>query len=284
MKLTRLIVVVLLAAVAIGALTGCGVTTVKPGEVGIKVNMYGGNRGVDKDMLCTGRVFYNPVSEDVHKFPITWITKTWCKDTTEDPPVDESITFNSVEGSAINIDVSIRYRILEDEVPNIFTKYRKSADELTRTVLWPQVRDSFNRVGGQMKAVEVYGVKKGLLADNVLKDVNAKLKKDGFEVGMVTINALRVDQNVQNAINRVIEATQKAEEAKQKVAQAEAEKLQRIAKAEGEAKANEILTASLTDKLIKWQELQNQTTAIEKWNGTLPQVTGGGGVPLLQLK
>jgi hypothetical protein len=38
--------------------------------------------------------------------------------------------------------------------------------------------------------------------------------------------------------------------------------------AEGQAKANAILNASLTPTLVQWQE-------ILKWDGKLPQVTGG---------
>ena len=41
-----------------------------------------------------------------------------------------------------------------------------------------------------------------------------------------------------------------------------------IVDADGQAKANAILNASLTPTLVQWQE-------ILKWDGKLPQVTGG---------
>ena len=42
-------------------LTGCfGCTYVPPGFVGVKVNLYGNQRGVSDYPIVTGRVLYNP--------------------------------------------------------------------------------------------------------------------------------------------------------------------------------------------------------------------------------
>jgi len=48
-------------------------------------------------------------------------------------------------------------------------------------------------------------------------------------------------------------------------------------KAKAQAEANRLLQESLTALLI-------QNKAIDRWNGTLPQFTGGGAVPFLNLK
>jgi prohibitin 2 len=47
-------------------------------------------------------------------------------------------------------------------------------------------------------------------------------------------------------------------------------------KAKAQAEANKLLQESLTPLLI-------QNKSIDKWNGTLPQFTGGGAVPFLNL-
>jgi len=93
---------------------------------------------------------------------------------------------------------------------------------------------------------------------------------------------------VEDSINAVIEATQRAIEAQNKVAQSRAEADQRVAEATGiaqstmirakaQADANQLLISSLTPMLIQYEALQ-------KWNGTLPQVTGSGGMPFIQLQ
>jgi regulator of protease activity HflC (stomatin/prohibitin superfamily) len=64
-------------------------------------------------------------------------------------------------------------------------------------------------------------------------------------------------------------------EAQQKVATArgEAESIQRVA--QGQAKANDALSRSISPILVQYK-------GIEKWNGTLPQVSGGA-VPFIDL-
>jgi regulator of protease activity HflC (stomatin/prohibitin superfamily) len=64
-------------------------------------------------------------------------------------------------------------------------------------------------------------------------------------------------------------------EAQQKVASAkgEAESIQVVA--QGQAKANELLSHSISPILVEYK-------SIEKWNGIMPQVTGGA-LPFIEL-
>jgi regulator of protease activity HflC (stomatin/prohibitin superfamily) len=65
--------------------------------------------------------------------------------------------------------------------------------------------------------------------------------------------------------------------AKAKVAEAEGDAQSTLVKAKAQAEANRLLQESLTPLLI-------QNKAIDRWNGSLPQFTGGGAVPFLNLK
>jgi len=55
----------------------------------------------------------------------------------------------------------------------------------------------------------------------------------------------------------------------------------RVAIAEGEAAANRALASSLDERLLSWERLKLQRTAIEKWNGQMPSVMGGDGGGML---
>jgi prohibitin 2 len=41
--------------------------------------------------------------------------------------------------------------------------------------------------------------------------------------------------------------------------------------------------ANISPDLIELRKIEANMKAIEKWNGILPQVTGGGGIPLIGL-
>jgi regulator of protease activity HflC (stomatin/prohibitin superfamily) len=64
-------------------------------------------------------------------------------------------------------------------------------------------------------------------------------------------------------------------EAQQKVATAKGEAESILVVAQGQAKANEALSRSISPILVQYK-------SIEKWNGILPQVSGGG-IPLIDL-
>lgn len=252
-------------------LTGC--TYVEPGYVGIKVNMYGTQKGVEDFPVQVGRVWYNPWTEDFYVYPTFIQNAAW---TDEE---DQSITFNSMEGAQVKANVGLSYSMKEEKVPDNFIKFRKPIEDITATYLRTKVRDSFNRIAGKYKAVEIFGERKQELLDEVKQLLVSELSDDGFEIDTVSfIGSPTADERVMSSINQVIEATQLALQAENKVRQVEAEAKQKIAEAEGQAQsilkvaqaqseANKKLVESITPELIQYQMM-------EKWDGVAPKVVG----------
>ena len=58
---------------------------------------------------------------------------------------------------------------------------------------------------------------------------------------------------------------------------------QKIASAKAEAESLRLQKQEITPDLLKLREIENQRLALEKWNGQLPQVTGGS-VPMINIK
>lgn len=275
------------------ALTAC--TKVEPGYVGIKVNQYGSQKGVEDFPLHTGMVWYNIFTTEVYKFPTFRQNQNWTKDLNDDG-VDESITFNSIEGSVINADIALSYSLKPDQVPLVFVTFRKDIEHITHIYIRSEVRDAISRHASNMKVIDIFGSHKQQLLEEVKKDLNERLGEVGFEFEMVSfVGGLRCDDNVMRSINATIEATQLAISAQNKVVQATAEANQAIESAKGrsqsvvieaqaryeamqlEAKGNRELTQSLTPELVQYR-------TIEKWNGVPPQVMGGEFGTLLNIK
>jgi regulator of protease activity HflC (stomatin/prohibitin superfamily) len=264
-------------------ISGC--TLVEPGHDGIRVNMYGSQRGVEDYPLTTGRVLYNPITENVYEFPTYMQQAVWANDNGK----DESITVNSIEGAALNVDVSIAYQMEAEKVPHIFVKFRQSADILTHGYLRNKVRDVLNRHASTMKVTSIFGEGKGLLLNESLADLKKELGPEGFHIDNISfISKFRVDAQVEQSINAVISQTQRAVEAENKIRQSEAEAKQAQAVAEGEAQSklirakadaesNKIVSQSITPELLQYE-------AMKKWDGKLPLVNGQGGTtPFINL-
>lgn len=267
-------------------LIGTACTRVEPGYVGVKVNMHGQDKGVDSLPTVVGRVYYNPWSTAIYKFPTFVQQFTWTADRNEGSRNDDSITFNSVEGVVINADIAVAYAFQADLVPNIFARFRVAAEQITQGYVRSQIRDSFSRFASTMPIIEIYGAKKQELLNTVVADLNSRLGPQGFTFDMISfVGALRVPEQVKASIDRVIQAQNQAKEADAKVLQITAEAKQRVEKAKGhatailmeaeaKAKANRVIAESVTPQLIQFE-------AVTKWDGILPKITGSGAVPLI---
>jgi regulator of protease activity HflC (stomatin/prohibitin superfamily) len=265
------------------------VTRVEVGNVGLRVNLAGPTRGVESVPIVTGWVWYNPFTEQIVEFPTRVLSVTWTRERNEGRDFDESITFASAEGLTVNADVGFAFHIEPSMAARLYTRFRQAdINVLAHGYIRNLVRDALNEVASTMPVQDIYGAKKGELLSHARTRISEAFAQDGIGVDQLTFAAsLRMPESVEQAINRTIEQTQAAISAQNRVAQVEAEAKQKIAQASGEAEAvlmrakaeaeaNRLLTQSLSQQLMEYKRL-------EKWDGKLPQVTGSGGIPMIQL-
>lgn len=280
------IVVFVLVTVVMATTMGCS-KTAKPGWVGIKVNNWGAQRGVRDFPYKTGRIFYNPAKDDVYLFPTFLQNVVWTRNLNEGKALDESITITSAEGAAINCDVGIGVSVEADSVPYCFVNYHMEMEALLHGPLHTETRDCLIRRGGKMKTMDILGPQVGALLDSAKADLNnGMFGRHGFKFDYVTfVSRPRPDSTVEKSINLVIESTQRAQQAhnkileakalaEQKVETAKGDSLAAVISAKGYAEANRMLNESLSDRVIEWKKL-------DKWNGVVPQVVTGAGTSTL---
>jgi len=263
--------------IVVAALLLGGCTTIPPGSVGIVVNQYGSNRGVSDYTTTTGRVFYNPISTSVVEYPTNVQTIQWTKDVHEGAPQDESITFTTKESVSINADVSLSYQLETSKVPSFYVKFRN--DDLktfTYGYLHNIARDAMMEIGGHYTVEQVMGDNEEFLhqvrdrIQSQVKDIGVDLQQFGF------IGSPRPPQQVIDSINAAQQAKYNAVKTQNELAQTQAEVAKMIANAEGTAKANRIVAESITENLLKKQQLDIQDRWINRWNGVTPSVTTSG--------
>lgn len=285
MKIKSLIVAAVAAVAVAVALTTC--SKVPAGNVGVKFDLYGGDKGVTGEVLHPGK-YWLGWNEELYLFPTFSQNYTWQQvDPQSKNSVDESITFQDREGTQVNADVGITYAIEVDKADLIFQKYRKGLAEITDTYLRNMVRDALNSETSKMDVSDIYGVGKEELMERVTKRVRDQVKPIGLDVEKIYwIGPMRLPPAIIAAINGKIEATQKAQQRENELqtakAQAEIEREKARGEADAlliaarsEADANKLRQASLSRELIDY-------TYAQRWDGKLPYSTGGT-VPLLKL-
>lgn len=282
MKNKLLILVVLLLA-----LSAVGCSKVPAGNVGVKVYLLGGSKGVDTEELSVGR-YWIGWNEELFLFPTYTQNYVWTMNRAEGSPEDESITFQTSEGLSVGADVGISYHIDPTKVNLIFQKYRKGVDEITDIFLRNMVRDAFVKVASTKEVEFVYGRGKAELVSSVEEMVKNQVGPIGINIERIyLIGDMRLPRTVVDALNAKIKATQKAQQRENEVREAEAEARKRVAAANGEAasikvraeaqaQANRKLAASITPELVRYE-------AIKKWDGAMPKFAGGGAVPFINV-
>lgn len=249
-------------AIALGAsLAACD--NVPAGNVGVKVERYGDERGVNVETLTPGRYFAGP-NTDIFIFPTFTQTRTW--------EGNDSMVFQTAKGMKFTAAVGVSYFIKSDNAAKVFQKYRRGVDEITDVYLRAMIRDALSNAGAKMEAEEAYGPGREKLQGDVEARVKAAAVEVGIEVEKIYfIGDLTPPPEMVKAINDKIKADQTADqkEAEVRGSKAEADKMVEIAR--GEAEATRIKGEALRSNP---QVLQQQL--IEKWDGKLPVYQAGG--------
>lgn len=277
----------ILLALSILSLLGC--SKVEVGQVGIKVHLLGGDKGVDSEELSPGR-YWIGVNEELYTFPTFMQNYIWTKSPHEGNNEDESITFQTKEGLSVNADIGITYTLQPDKITLLFQKYRKGINEITDVYLRNLVRDAIN-IESSTKSIEtVYGEGKA----DLIKAAENRVRNEVSQYGIILdhlswVGDIRLPETVTTAINGKIMASQMAITRQNEIETAKAEALKNIAIAEGEAQSKLVVAKAEAEAVrLKGEAVKNnpgvaELNAIDKWNGVLPTVTSGN-VPFINLK
>lgn len=188
-----------------------------------------------------------------------------------------AINLPTAEGQHIQQDISVVYNVLPDKASYVFDKF-KGADieDIEVTFIRRMVVSVANNIAGKYSIMEIYGPKKSEVQQKMFDALQPEMNRWGFNLDRVNLGASKFPDTIEAALQQKVQAQQQAESAKFKLEQAEIDKKSAIALAEGQSRANELLQASLTPKLVnlKW---------IEKWNGSLPTYVMGNAIPMVSL-
>ena len=238
------------------------------GYVGVKVNQYGDNKGVDDVVAVTGMVFYNPITTKIYEFPTYIQHKEYKK--TED--VDNSFIVNSKDGSEFNVSPIMNYSVQRDKVPAIFAKYRRPLADIEEGFLKTAVYDAFRLATNKYTADELIS-NRAVFEIEVRRLLDGQLLKEGFIINQFTSNLIYPETFKKSieAKNNAVQAALRAEnevktaeaQAKIKVATAEGNAQAMLTSAKAEAESNRMKQQTLTPLLL-------QLEYINKWDGKLP--------------
>ena len=242
--------------------TSCGYERIDAGYEGIKVNLYGDDKGVDDITLVTGAVWYNPITTAVYEYPTFVQTVDYAP-----------FSINAKDGSSFTVDPTISLKIVDGKSAEVFKKYRKEdITEVINTTLYNYVRNAF-RIQLNNYTTDELVSKREEFERAIEERLSTELLAENFKLEQMT-SGLQYPQTLVNAIDAKNAAVQEAQKAQNEVLKIKAEAEKKIAAANGEAKAlkikgdaeaeyNRKIAASLSPLIV-------QQMMLDKWDGKLP--------------
>jgi regulator of protease activity HflC (stomatin/prohibitin superfamily) len=260
------------------------VTYVNPGHVGIVIHRTGG--GVDKTPLGPGLHARNPLTTGIQEYPTFMQTLVLTRSSAEGSVNNDEINVNSVEGQPLSLDVSMSFELDPLKVPLLYSTFRTDVQTIEHSYVKQAIRQALQEVVGSEAIADIIGPKKAEVTTRVAQLLEQRLSIYGIQVKQLTINELRAPQAVIEAINQKNVMQQQAltseNELQKNKFQAQGDSIKAagrakaiLTEAEAQSKANRLLSESITPTLVQYE-------MAKRWNGQMPQVSGGA-LPMIQL-
>jgi regulator of protease activity HflC (stomatin/prohibitin superfamily) len=257
---------------------------IEPGHVGIVINRAGG--GVSPTPLGPGFHLRNPLLTAITEYPTFMQTLVLTRESTEGSPNNDEINVNSIEGQPLSLDVSMSFELDGARVPALYQTFRTDIGTISHGFIKQAVRQSLQETVGQEMIADILGPKKAETVTRTQAALQKRLDPYGISVRQFTLNEFRAPKAVMDAISLKNVMSQQAltaqNELQKNTFQAQGDSIKAagrakaiMAEAEAQAKANELLSRSITQTLVQYE-------MAKRWNGQMPQVTGGA-MPMMQL-
>ncbi len=237
-------------------------TRIGVGNVGLKVDQTGDNKGVNPMKYVTGWVFYNPISSDVVEFP-TYMQHVEY----------EEFKINAYGGSQFDIKPFINFIVDANKADGIYKEFKTTEISLISTqYIRNAVYQSFTDITGKYNPDELLKNREKYEKE-IFLNLSKSLLLKGFILQQVTSN-LMPPKTLVDAIDAKNKADQDAQKIQLQVAQVEAQARKDIAEAKGDsasevirasgkAKANSLRQLTLTEGILREKML-------DRWDGKLP--------------
>ena len=231
---------------------------------GIVFNRFSG--GYSEEVEDSGIIFHVPFAQKVydvesnaHTLPLTG---------------ENLINVQTHDGQKLATEVDVQYIIPKENAVEVFRYYQNNERTIRDNMqykLKPVVQRSIETVTTKYDVSQILGDSRSEVEQAITEELAKELQEYNLELTSFKLVSTDAEDGIENAINAEAVAQQEVKTAKQqqekkkienetKKQQIEAEAEQAKIKAEGQAEANEILSESLTEEIIAYEEVKARQT------------------------
>lgn len=197
---------------------------------------------------------------------------------TRQQEIAEDMNVLSSNGLEIKADVSAWYRPQYEKLGLLHGRIGK--DYLRRVVI-PSLRASARSVIGRYTPEQIYSTKRDAIQDEIFEETKNILDEKYVTLNQVLIRSIVLPPTIKTAIESKLKQEQESLEYKFKLEKAQKEAERQKIDAAGKAKANDILNASLTDKILREKGISATLELAKSPNSKVVIIGNSDGMPLI---
>ena len=240
--------------------------TIDAGKSGVLYRRFSGGVVVDEEPLGEGFHFVAP----------------WNKITVYEvrqQELFERMKVLSSNGLDILLEVTAWY---QPQYSQLGLLHKKKGLAYLDRVIKPSLRSAARSVVGRYTPEQIYSSKRDAIQKEIFEETKKILDDQYIQLNDVLVRDVTLPPTIKNAIEKKLQQEQEFLEYEFKLQKAEREAKRQRIEAEGKASANRILSASLTDKILKEKGIQ-ATLELAKSQNTKIIVVGSGkdGLPII---
>jgi regulator of protease activity HflC (stomatin/prohibitin superfamily) len=237
------------------------------GEAGVLFKTFGGGVVTDEPPLGEGFKIIAP-----------W-NKVFLYNVKQQEFFEGNMQVLSSNGLEITLDVSVLY---QPDIAKLGLLHKTKGENYVNIVLIPQIRAVARSVVGRYTPEQLYSTKRDAIQQEIFEETQKVVEGQFIQLNAVLVRDVALPQAIKEAIERKLRQEQEALEYEFRIAKSIQEAERQRIDAEGKAKANRILSASLTDKILQEKGIE-ATIKLSESNNSKVIVIGSGktGMPII---
>jgi regulator of protease activity HflC (stomatin/prohibitin superfamily) len=261
-----------LLVLVMGLLMSC-IIQIDAGDVGVK-KLFG---QVQNDVLGSGLHFINPLFE-IEKMDVK--TQNYTMSGVHDEGArqgDDAIRVLTSDGLEVTIDLTVLYKVLPIEAPNIL---RETGLDYTDKIVRPLTRTKIRDNAVYYEAIALYSTKRDEFQQRIFNSIDGDFKKRGLVLEQLLIRNITLPQSVKTSIEQKISAEQDAQKMQFVLQKEKQEAERKRVEAQGIADYQHIISESLTDKQLQYEQIKAMKELAASPNSKMI-ILGKGSTPII---
>ncbi|MDH3710934.1 MAG: prohibitin family protein, partial [Cyclobacteriaceae bacterium] len=191
----------------------------------------------------------------------------------------ESMEVLSKNGLTIKCELSFRFQPINDQIgflhDNIGADYKNN-------IIIPEIRSATREVIGKYLPEELYSSKREAIQDEIETRTRSAIKEKHLTMDAILIREVTLPLTLQEAIEKKLRQEQESLEYEFRITKATQEAERQRIEAQGKARANTIISASLTDKILQEKGIEATKELAQSQNAKIVVIgSSDDGLPLI---